>query len=138
MPENTFRPLARVLGNTTLRVEYSDITALEIDVVVSSDDTDLSMGGGVSRALLRMGGQEVWNESRKRVPVELGNIAITTAGHLKAKQIFHAAVLDRSKPYLTTIDLIRKVTKITTNLLRSQYKAREPMLLPGRIDNLPL
>ncbi len=111
MPENIFRPLARTFGNTTLRVEYSDITALEVDVVVSSDDTDLSMGGGVSQALLRMGGQEVWYESRKRVPVELGNIAITTAGHLKAKQIFHAAVLNRNKPSLTTIDLIRKVTK---------------------------
>jgi O-acetyl-ADP-ribose deacetylase (regulator of RNase III) len=111
MAENTFRPLTYVLGNTTLRVEYSDITALGVDVLVSSDDTNLSMGGGVSEALLRMGGQEVWRESRKWVPVGLGNIAITTAGHLKAKQIFHAAVLDRRKPYLTTIDLIRKVTK---------------------------
>jgi len=115
MPENTFRPLARDFGNTTLRVEYSDITALGVDVLVSSDDTSLSMGGGVSQALLKMGGKEIWNESRKRVPVELGNIAITTAGHLKAKQIFHAAVLDRSKPYLTTIDLIRKVTKKCCN-----------------------
>jgi O-acetyl-ADP-ribose deacetylase (regulator of RNase III) len=111
MSKDIFRPLACVIGNSTLRVEYSDLTTLSADVIVSSDDIDLSMGGGVSDALLRVGGEEVWHETRQWAPLKLGYIAITTAGHLNSKHIFHAAVLDYSKPHLTTIDLIRKVTK---------------------------
>jgi O-acetyl-ADP-ribose deacetylase (regulator of RNase III) len=111
MSEEVFRPLVCVIGNSTLRVEYSDLTTLKAEVLVSSDDIDLSMGGGVSDALLRVGGEEVWRETRQWAPLKLGDIAITTAGHLNAKHIFHAAVLDYSKPHLTTIDLIRKVTK---------------------------
>jgi O-acetyl-ADP-ribose deacetylase (regulator of RNase III) len=108
---NIFRPLEYVTDNSTLRVEYSDLSGLNADVLVSSDDIDLSMGGGVSRALLMAGGREIWNETRQWAPTELGNVAITTAGRLKAKRIFHAAVLDYNRRDLTTIDLIRKVTK---------------------------
>lgn len=111
MSKDIFRPLASVIGNSTLRVEYSDLTILSADVLVSSDDVDLSMGGGASDALLRAGGEEVWREARRWAPIELGNVAITTAGRLNAKHIFHAAVLDYGRIHLTTIDLIRKVTK---------------------------
>ncbi|HEY9782846.1 MAG TPA: macro domain-containing protein, partial [Leptolyngbyaceae cyanobacterium] len=79
--------------------------------MVSSDDIDLSMGGGVSAALFRAGGDAVWREAQAQSPITLGNIAITTAGRLKAKRIFHAAVLDYTRRGLTTIELIRKVTK---------------------------
>ena len=111
MPEVPFRPLECVLGSSTLRVEYTDITTLHVDVMVSSDDIDLSMGGGVSMALLRVGGESVWREAQSWAPIELGNIAITTGGRLNAKRIFHAAVLDYARRHLTTIDLIRQVTR---------------------------
>lgn len=111
MPEPSFRPLESIIGNSTIRVEYSDITTLNVDVIVSSDDIDLSMGGGVSEALMRAGGEAIWREAQSWAPIELGSIAITTAGRLNAKRIFHAAVLDYARRELTTIDLIRKVTK---------------------------
>ena len=111
MSKNIFRPLEYVTNNAILRVEYSDLTVLNADVLVSSDDTDLSMGGGVSNALLNVGGREIWQETRQWAPIELGNVAITTAGNLKAKRIFHAAVLDYGERHLTTIDSIRKVTR---------------------------
>ncbi|NEP20825.1 macro domain-containing protein [Moorena sp. SIO3I6] len=110
MPEAPFRPLECVIGGSILRVEYCDITTLHVDVMVSSDDIDLSMGGGVSDALLRAGGEAVWHEAKVHAPIKLGDIAITTAGRLHSKKIFHAAVLDYAKRHLTTIDLIRNVT----------------------------
>ena len=98
------------IGHSTLRVDYCDITTLNVDVMVSSDDIDLSMGGGVSQALLRAGGEPVRREAQSQAPIPLGDIAVTTAGRLRAKRIFHAAVLDYARRELTTIDLIRRVT----------------------------
>ena len=111
MPKFPFRPFDRTIGQSTLRVEYCDITTLNVDVMVSSDDIDLSMGGGVSQALLRAGGEPIWREVQSQAPVRVGEVAVTTAGRLSAKRIFHAAVLDYARRNLTTIDLIRKVTK---------------------------
>jgi O-acetyl-ADP-ribose deacetylase (regulator of RNase III) len=111
MPEAQFPPLECVIGNSTLRVEYCDITTLNVDVIVSSDDINLSMFSGVSAALFKAGGDAVRREAQAQSPITLGNIAITTAGQLTAKRIFHAAVVDFMNWDLTTIDLIRSVTK---------------------------
>jgi O-acetyl-ADP-ribose deacetylase (regulator of RNase III) len=51
MPKPLFRSLEQKIRDTVLRVEYRDLTTLEADALVSSDDTDLSMSGGVSAAL---------------------------------------------------------------------------------------
>ncbi|MGA2829276.1 MAG: macro domain-containing protein [Streptosporangiaceae bacterium] len=111
MPESPFRAFDHTIGQSILRVDYCDITTLNVDVMVSSDDTDLSMGGGVSQALLRGAGQSVWRETQSQAPIPLGDVAVTTGGQLSAKRIFHAAVLDYARRDLTTIDLIRRVTK---------------------------
>ena len=104
-------PVECIINKSKLRIEYCDITRLTVDVMVSSDDIRLSMGGGVSRAILRAGGESIWQEAQARIPVKLGDIAITTAGRIRAKQIFHAAVIDYSRRYLTNIDLIQEVTR---------------------------
>jgi len=111
MPEAQFPSLECVIGNSTLRVEYCDITILNVDVIASSDDINLSMLSGVSAALLQAGGDALRREAQAQSPITLGNIAITTAGQLTAKKIFHAAVVDFMSWDLTTIDLIRSVTK---------------------------
>lgn len=100
-----------VIGNSKLIVKYIDITTLTVDVVVSSDDTRLSMGGGVSRAILNVGGEDIWQEAVELVPIHLGDVAITKAGKIQAHKIFHAAVLDYNRIQATTIDIIREVTK---------------------------
>ncbi len=93
-----------------MRLEYGDVTTLDVDVVVSSDDVDLSMGGGVSRAVRLAGGESVWREARSRAPIPLGGVAVTTAGRLRAKRVFHAAVLDYASRESTTLDLVTSVT----------------------------
>ena len=49
------------LNNSIFRVIYGDITELPADTLVSSDDGHLTMNGGVSRALLRAGGQTTYD-----------------------------------------------------------------------------
>jgi O-acetyl-ADP-ribose deacetylase (regulator of RNase III) len=82
------------LNNTTFRVMYSDITKLEVDAIVSSDDNYLSMGGGVSSAILNAGGDSIRQDAVKQIPLQMGEVAVTTAGKLSAKFVFHAITID--------------------------------------------
>lgn len=82
------------INNATFRVTYGDITQLVADALVSSDDNYLSMGGGVSAALLRAGGEVIRSEARKHIPLKIGDVAVTSAGQLSAKYIFHAVTID--------------------------------------------
>jgi O-acetyl-ADP-ribose deacetylase (regulator of RNase III) len=68
-----------------LNVVFGDITASSAQVIVSSDDYYITMGGGVSGAILRAGGQEVMIDAAKKVPVKLGDVVVTTAGRLHAQ-----------------------------------------------------
>src|SRR4051812_5590825 len=82
------------INKTTFRVAYGDITKLVADALVSSDDNYLTMGGGVSDAILRAGGEEIRQQALKHVPLKIGDVAVTSAGKLPAKYIFHAVTID--------------------------------------------
>jgi len=117
VPESPFRAFECRIADSTLRVEYRDITTLVVDAIVSSDDIGLTMAGGVSDALVKAGGESIRREVQsKSRPVPLGSVAVTGAGSLKAKHIFHAAVLDYAHKDLTTPDLVRTVTRRCLNL----------------------
>jgi O-acetyl-ADP-ribose deacetylase (regulator of RNase III) len=98
------------LNKTTFRVTYGDITQVVADALVSSDDNYLTMGGGVSMALLAAGGSEIAREARKHVPLKLGDVAVTSAGQLPAKFIFHAVTIDFDQMIGTTQESIRAAT----------------------------
>ena len=98
------------VGRSTLRLVYGSILRLDVDVLVSPDDVNLSMGDGVSHVLMRAGGERVHNAARQAGPIGLGEIAATTGGRLKARKIFHAAVMDYSQPVPTTGEVVRAVT----------------------------
>ncbi|MBV7326706.1 macro domain-containing protein [Chloroflexi bacterium TSY] len=98
------------LNKSIFCVKYGDITKLQADALVSSDDNLLTMGGGVSLALLRAGGQSIYNEARKHIPLKLGDVVVTSAGQLPAKYIFHAGTLDFSDISGPTEQNIRDAT----------------------------
>lgn len=82
------------INDTIFRVTYGSITEIEADALVSSDDNHLTMGGGVSRAILRAGGGTIQQEARKHIPLKIGEVAVTSAGNLPAKFVFHAVTID--------------------------------------------
>jgi O-acetyl-ADP-ribose deacetylase (regulator of RNase III) len=53
-------------GQSVLILQFGDITESKADVIVSSDDAYISMGGGVSASILRAGGQEIIIDAAKR------------------------------------------------------------------------
>ena len=80
-------------NQSTFRVVFGSILKSRAQVIVSSDDCYLSEGGGISRVIAMAGGEKVMYECRKMAPVRLGDVAVTTAGRLPQKYIFHCITL---------------------------------------------
>ncbi|MEM1123622.1 MAG: macro domain-containing protein, partial [Bacteroidota bacterium] len=93
-------------GKSTLIIKFGDITESQDEVIVSSDDYYLSMGGGVSAAILKKGGNEISLDALKKVPANIGDVVITTAGRLPAKFIFHAITIGDNPNSLSSNEVI--------------------------------
>lgn len=81
------------INQSELLVRFGNILNSKAEVVVSSDDNYLSMEGGVSKTILKAGGEEIKQDSRKFVPAQLGDVVVTTSGNLPQKYIFHCVTL---------------------------------------------
>jgi len=57
------------IGDRILRVVYADITELQVDAIVSSDGTDLSMSGGVSASIAASAEASLGREVNKLRPL---------------------------------------------------------------------
>lgn len=85
-------------NNSTLTVKFGNILDTQAKVIVSSDDCDVTMGGGVSGAILRAGGETIIKDAQKMVPIPLGDVLVTTAGALeRQKYIFHCITIDKKR-----------------------------------------
>jgi len=76
-----------------LRITVGDIVEQEVDAIVSSDDTFLTMDGGVSRAISMAAGQKVASEVKLYTPVRPGHVVVTSGGNLKSRFIFHGVTI---------------------------------------------
>lgn len=82
-------------NNSTLTIVFGDIMTSKSEVIVSSDDTGISMVGGLSGCILKNGGESIRQDAQKKLPVQLGDVVVSTAGILKhQKYIFHCLTID--------------------------------------------
>src|SRR5436309_10093817 len=81
------------VGQSTITIEFGDITTSRAEVIVSSDDGDLSHGGGVSEAIQLAARGPSEAEIRKHVPARMGEVIVTPSGGLPARYVFHAITL---------------------------------------------
>jgi O-acetyl-ADP-ribose deacetylase (regulator of RNase III) len=98
-------------------LEFGDITTSNADVLVSSDDSYLTMGGGVSAAIRRAAGQSILLEVAKMIPAKLGDVVVTGAGSLPAKHVFHAITIGDSEANVG--DVVSAATRRCLTLLRT-------------------
>jgi O-acetyl-ADP-ribose deacetylase (regulator of RNase III) len=98
------------INNTVFRVTYGDITTINADALVSSDDNHLTMGGGVSCAIASAGGDIIRHEARKHIPLQIGDVVATSAGALPAKYILHAVTIDYDTMIYASQDSIHSAT----------------------------
>jgi RNA polymerase sigma factor (sigma-70 family) len=103
------------MGLSTLTVAFQDLARATAEVLVSSDNHELTMGGGVSAALLRAGGETVLIDAAKSAPARVGDVIVTTAGMLPARYIFHAVTVGLEAVNVEAV--VESVTRRSLHLL---------------------
>jgi O-acetyl-ADP-ribose deacetylase (regulator of RNase III) len=106
------------LGESDLALKFGEITTSKAQVLVSSDDYFLSMGGGVSAKIRLAGGNTIPLDAAKHIPLQVGDVAVTTAGALPARFIFHAVTLGPGGATTPTEEIIRRTTAKCLALLK--------------------
>jgi O-acetyl-ADP-ribose deacetylase (regulator of RNase III) len=71
-----------------------DITEQSVDAIVNAANSSLIMGSGVAGAILDRGGKSIQAECEAHGSVEVGEAALTGAGHLPARFVIHAAGME--------------------------------------------
>ena len=87
------------INTSVLTIRFGDILQSNAEVIVSSDDNGISMGGGVSGTILYNGGMEIFNDVQKNVPAQLGDVIVSTAGRLPYKHVFHCITIGDTTGY---------------------------------------
>lgn len=84
----------KLKNGLSVELIQGDITEIEADAIVNAANSYLKHGGGVAYAIVKKGGYIIQKESDEYVnkygPVPVGEVAVTSAGKLKAKYIIHA------------------------------------------------
>ncbi len=73
-----------------MKVVEGDITKLDVDAIVNAANSRLTPGGGVSGAIHRAAGPELWEECRKLGRCPTGDARITRGYRLPARHVIHA------------------------------------------------
>ncbi len=73
-----------------MKVVEGDITKLDVDAIVNAANSRLTPGGGVSGAIHRAAGPELWEECRKVGHCPTGDARITRGYRLPARHVIHA------------------------------------------------
>jgi putative ATPase len=80
--------------DVSVEIVEDDITRQETDIIVNAANSYLRHGGGVAGAIVKAGGEEIQKESDEYIEkygsVPVSGVAVTGAGKLRARYIFHA------------------------------------------------
>ena len=79
------------MGSVTVQVETGDLTKEVTDAIgtLSNTELDVAFGGGVGKAIISVGGKEIQAECSSLGIQPKGSVAVTGAGKLKVRKIYH-------------------------------------------------
>jgi O-acetyl-ADP-ribose deacetylase (regulator of RNase III) len=104
-----------LVGTVEIQIRSEPLEAIvvntDLDAIVSSDDSMLSMGGGVSAAIKSLAGSAIRDEVASDLPLPVGAIAVTSAGRLPIKYVIHAVTIDSDNRVTPTSRTIRQLTR---------------------------
>lgn len=129
--ENQVLFRARIQG-CDFMIFSGDLILSEADILVSSDDTQLSASGGVAKAVVTRAGTKIRKRMRTlaRLGIPKGSIVVTDGGSTPARYIFHAAMLHKTS-LVTDFPTPDDVAQATRRLIRvGDYVGAESIALP--------
>ncbi len=82
--------IVKKINKTTIRLEKGDITDFEVEAFVYYAREDLKLGTGFGNAITMRGGLSVQKALDEFGGAKVGDVVVTEAGLMKAKNIIHA------------------------------------------------
>lgn len=98
-----------VSGMIHVSLQRGDVSAVQAEAIVNAANTSLVMGAGVAGAIRRRAGPKVQEECSAHMPIDLSEVAVTSAGNLRAKYILHAATMRPAG--FSSVDIIARATE---------------------------
>ena len=84
------------VNNSTIKIIFGNILDSKAEVIVNSSGSKMTMGGGLTRAIREAGGDVIREDAQTKLPVNVGDAVVTTAGRLRQKYVFHCITIDKS------------------------------------------
>ncbi len=108
------------IADSQLTIDVGSVLDIPAEVVVSSDDYLLTMGGGVSAAIRAAAGTALVLDAAKAVPREAGDVVVTTAGALSSRYVFHVVTIgpDQQEDPSAVPELVRRATRTCLELMQ--------------------
>jgi O-acetyl-ADP-ribose deacetylase (regulator of RNase III) len=111
-----------------VHVAKADITLVPVDAIVNPANSLGIMGGGVSGALKRRGGDKIQQEAMACAPIAVGAAVVTTAGRLYSKAIIHAPTMEEPGMKIG-VENVRRATRAA--LIAAAHHGFETIAMPG-------
>lgn len=90
------------INNSTVKIIFGNILDSQAEVIVNSSGSKVTMGGGLTRAIREAGGEVIREDAQTKLPVNVGDAVVTTAGRLRQKYVFHCITIDKSYDHSNT------------------------------------
>lgn len=90
------------INNSTIRIIFGNILDSQAEVIVNSSGSKMTMSGGITKAIREAGGEVIREDALTKLPVNVGDAVVTTAGRLRQKYVFHCITIDKSIDHSNT------------------------------------